>query len=79
MGAEAVLLRIEAMHKKLLAQQMAAQANTLKGLKEDMRKETKRIEATTQAQVCSLNRTPQLQLSLGALQSHHRPQHFWQD
>lgn len=48
---EAVLQRMEAIYKKLLAQLNAAQTNTLKGLREDMRKETKRIEAATQAQV----------------------------
>ncbi len=49
--ADAVLLRMEAMQKKLLAQLNASQANSLKAMREDMRKETKRIEATTQAQV----------------------------
>lgn len=57
MSAEAVLQRIEGMHKKLLAQQMTTQANTLKGLREDMRKETKRIEAATQAQVPQRDRS----------------------
>ncbi len=51
MGAEALLSRMEGMQKKLLSQLTASQANTLKALREDMRKETKRIEAATQAQV----------------------------
>jgi hypothetical protein len=49
--ADAVMQRLEAMHKRLLAQLNASQANSLKAMREDMRRETKRIEAATQAQV----------------------------
>lgn len=41
----------EALHKKLLSEMKAAQATQLKTLRDDMRKETKRIETATQAQV----------------------------
>ncbi|BDA40748.1 probable enhancer of mRNA-decapping protein 4 [Coccomyxa sp. Obi] len=61
MGTEALLSRMEGMQKKLLTQLTASQANTLKSLREDMRKETKRIEAATQAQV---NRLVQKQAEL---------------
>ena len=55
MGAEALLSCMEGMQKKLLTQLTAAQATTLKGLREDMRKETKLIEAATLAQVHPAN------------------------
>ena len=43
--------KLEALHKKLLSEVKASQAAQLKTMRDDMRKETKRIEAATQAQV----------------------------
>ena len=49
-GAGDVVGKLEAMQKKLLADTKASQAAALKTLRDDMRKETKRIETATQAQ-----------------------------
>lgn len=49
--ADAVLARLETRDKKLLAQLNASQANAIKAMREDLRKETKRIDASTQSQV----------------------------
>ena len=43
--------KLEALHKKLLSEMKSSQSTQLKTLREDMRKETKRIETATQAQV----------------------------
>lgn len=43
--------KLEAMQKKLMSDTKASQAAALKTLRDDMRKETKRIETATQAQV----------------------------
>ena len=43
--------KLEALHKKLLSEMKALQAAQLKTLRDDMRKESKRTEAATQAQV----------------------------
>ena len=42
--------KLETMQKKLLADTKASQAAALKTLRDDMRKETKRIETAAQAQ-----------------------------
>ena len=55
--------KLEALHKKLLAEMKASQSAHLKTLREDMRKETKRIETASQAQVLLHHNT----LSLGNL------------
>ena len=45
--------KLEALQRKLAAEAKAAQEKQMKALREDMRKETKRIEAATQSQVHS--------------------------
>ena len=47
--------KLEALHKKLLLEMRALQAAQLKTLRDDMRKESKRTEAATQAQVLHIN------------------------
>ncbi len=43
--------KLEALHKKLLSEIKASHNAQLKTLREDMRKETKRLETATQGQV----------------------------
>lgn len=45
--------KLEALQKKLAAEVKAVQEKQMKALRDDMRKETKRIEAATQSQVRS--------------------------